>query len=123
MSLTIQCELCQKMYELSDRETHYAQFCGELVFESCIFPDCKKFEPCKREQFENHLLFQCASYSKKCRKCDLDLYKMYENNGFRESVSGHICKRDKQLFLWEALIIKSGKEESKNAFSETNDKV
>ena len=40
---------------------------------------------------------------------------MYEDDGFRENVSGHICNRDSLLFLWEALIVSSTEEESKSA--------
>ena len=63
------------------------------------------------------MLEHCGSKAKLCNTCGLDLYKMYENDGFREKVSGHICNRDSLLFLWEALIESSAGnnvEETKN---------
>ena len=114
MGLAIRCELCSKFYELGDREAHFAKYCNELVVETCVFPDCKAFEPCKREEFERHLLQSCPSKAKQCNTCGLDLYKMYENDAFREKVSGHICNRDSLLFLWEALMDSQAAEEAKN---------
>ena len=41
MSLTITCQLCSKNYELGDKEVHYLKHCTGIVFDNCVFPDCK----------------------------------------------------------------------------------
>ena len=92
------------MYELGQREIHLAKYCTEFVVERCLFKDCKWFEPCKIDQFEQHLLDVCNSKEKLCVTCDLNIYKMYENDHFRENSFGHICNRDSLLFLWESLL-------------------
>ena len=119
MNLTVKCDLCHQLYEIGDRETHYAKYCQELIFERCLFSDCKLFEPCKREAFEQHIYFNCASKEKQCQTCELDIFKMYENERFRQSSHGHICSRDRLMLLWETLVDQN--EESEENLSEADD--
>ena len=46
----------------------------------------------------------CGSKFKQCKTCDLDVYKIYADDGFRESAMGHLCERDCLLFLAECII-------------------
>lgn len=50
----------------------------------------------------------CGSKFKQCKLCDLDVYKIYENDQFRESSKGHLCERDCLLFLAECIIDGNG---------------
>lgn len=108
MSLEVTCALCRKVFELGEREAHLAKYCDELVVERCAFADCKSFEACKRDQFEAHLREHCASKAKQCTTCSLDLFQMYEDDAFRTKVHGHLCHRDRLLFLWETLLEAQG---------------
>ena len=91
-------------YPIGERENHFLKYCPNLMVESCIFPDCKTYEPMKRSGFEDHLINSCGSKMKQCSTCDLDVYKIYENDEFRESAMGHLCERDCLLFLAESII-------------------
>ena len=104
MGVEIKCHLCGKYYEYGEKETHFVKYCDEVVFNSCVFKDCKQFEPCKREEFERHVLLQCGTSEKLCKTCDLDIYKIYENDSFREAAKGRICHRDTFLFFVETLV-------------------
>ena len=109
------------MYELGQREIHLSKYCKEFIVERCLFKDCKWFEPCKIEEFEQHLSDVCNSKDKLCVTCDLNIYKMYENDQFRENSFGHICNRDSLLFLWESLLDEEGEDDEEEEKKEDPD--
>ena len=96
--------MCDSSYPLGERENHFFKYCPNMMVEHCIFPDCKTYESQKRADFESHLVTSCGSKLKQCRTCDLDVYKIYENDEFRENAMGHLCERDCLLFLAESII-------------------
>ena len=104
MNLEVHCHLCENIFEIGERETHFKKYCTAIVYESCIFDDCKQFMPCKRDEFEKHIVEECGSKFKQCHTCELDLYKIYEDDAFRHKSRGHICKRDCLLLLLESVI-------------------
>lgn len=105
-------------YTLGERENHFKVYCPNIIVEHCIFPDCKTYEEMKREKFESHLINECGSKFKQCKTCDLDIYKFYENDAYREASKGHLCERDCMMFLAECILDgnredeRAGKEES-----------
>lgn len=46
---------------------------------------------------------------------------MYENDEFRQKAHGHICGRDRLMFLWEALVDENEMIENLDESSELSD--
>ena len=95
-------------YSVGERENHFQKYCSEVRVEHCIFPDCKTYEEGTRGDLESHLVTTCGSKFKQCTTCDLDVYKIYENDVFREVSKGHLCERDCLLFLAECIVDVNG---------------
>ena len=91
-------------YPLGEREVHFRNYCPNMLVQHCIFPDCKTYEEGKRSEFEHHLMNECGSKFKQCKICDLDIYKIYENDAHREASRGHLCERDCMMSLAETIL-------------------
>ena len=103
-SISIHCTHCNTIVELSDLTAHFHKSCPSILFDRCPFNDCNTFVTGNRHNLEQHLLEWCASHTKQCKDCEVDLLKMYGNEEFREAVYGHLCKRDYILFLFEGMM-------------------
>ena len=102
--IMVNCHMCDMAYALSERHHHFVKYCPNIRVEYCIFPDCKTYEEGNRADFESHLVTTCGSKFKQCTTCDLDVYKIYEDDVFREAAKGHLCERDCLLSLAECII-------------------
>ena len=80
----VNCHLCDMSYAIGERGIHFVKYCPEVFVEHCIFPDCKTYDEGKRADLESHLVVGCGSKFKQCKTCDLDVYKIYENDEFRQ---------------------------------------
>ena len=110
-NIQVKCHMCKMTYQLGERETHYKLYCPNIQIEHCIFPDCKTFVSMNRADFENHLVNECGSKFKQCKICDLDVYKFYHEDVYREQSKGHLCERDCMMFLAESILDRNREEE------------